>query len=402
MKLKRLWFVLLVMALFVAMPFALAEEVQDTTEVEEVSDATETVAEDAAEVSDEAETAEAAEAAPEPVSEEGTESDEEEEEVVEADTETLQEELADEPTAAEVEEVKADLGKEAAAVSSGLPGGFSRFMNRVGDAFTFNKKAKAERALERVRENKMRILRKMQEKQSGLANAKKFAGEMQKLQLMIDADLAKAEAAVAKLAEEGSKKGLKDASELSDALVEQEALDDLVDEQVDETVAESEDLSSEDLAVLKGLQKAKTVASLKAKLQEKEARIAALLIANGKTLEEIKQLKEEVKQLRKEAKDKIAKTVKEKVKEKTKEKSEKRTEADQEKAQKKARVKENADDVKDADNDVDEEDATDELDDAEETKADAEKIENTEESEDEAESSGNSKSTNGDSKSKDK
>ena len=204
---------------------------------------------------------------------------------------TLEAELEQEVPEAEVEQLEVELTQEAEVISPALPNGFSRFFAGVGDWFTFDEQKKAKRAMERVKENKLRILSKMYEKQTGLAKSPKFAAEVEKLMQYIAEDAQKAEAAVAGI-EEDSEADLETTAELSGDMAEQEVLDDLIVEEAEDTITESEDLSSTELEVLNTIEAEleESTEALTETVKDKKVKVAAKLVVRGKSLQEVKEI----------------------------------------------------------------------------------------------------------------
>ncbi len=219
----------------------------------------------------------------------------------------LEETLIEEVTEEEAEVIEQEAAAEAETISPNLPGGFSRFLSGFGDLFA-SKPAKAQRALERARENKLRILAKMNEKQTGLAKSKKWAPEMQKLQEMIAADMAKAETAIEGI-DGDSPEDLEQISEINEELAEQEVVDGLIAEEAQETVGASEDLSSEEIEVLNEVDDnlEATTEKVKGKAKKELLETAGELVAKGKSIKELKETKDKAvkhKELRAESKAK--------------------------------------------------------------------------------------------------
>ena len=145
--------------------------------------------------------------------------------------------------------------------------------------------------MERVKENKLRILSKMYEKQTGLAKSPKLAAEVEKLMQYIAEDAQKAEAAVAGI-EEDSEADLETTAELSGDMAEQEVLDDLIVEEAEDTITESEDLSSTELEVLNTIEAEleESTEALTETVKDKKVKVAAKLVVRGKSLQEVKEI----------------------------------------------------------------------------------------------------------------
>ncbi len=207
--------------------------------------------------------------------------------------ESIDDALNDTLNDTEQEELENEYEGELANISAGLPGGFGRFIARVGDAFTFNETKKAERAMERVRENKLRILKRMHDTGTGFANTK-YADELEKLQQYIDEDLAVAEETV----EDGETEDeLGNAVGVSNAIQRISVLDNMIQKQVNETFNDA-NFTNEQKQRIEQLVSHVEEMTKKAHTQinEKKVNTAARVIASGKNLEDVKELKNTIKE----------------------------------------------------------------------------------------------------------
>jgi hypothetical protein len=219
----------------------------------------------------------------------------------------VEEALAQEVSPEEQQAIATDLEAEAKTIDVNLPGGFSRFLAGLGDAFTFDKKGKAKRAMARMKENKLRILQRMYDTQTGLARSKKFAPEVQKLMEYINQDAQKAEQALADTG--GSTEAdLQAVGELNEAVAEQEVLDGMIAQEAKETVEASTDLASGDIQQLNTVAGALETATekVKGKAKSEELKVAGKLLAKGKSLQDVKKVREKAVK-RKEARAKTTK-----------------------------------------------------------------------------------------------
>jgi len=157
----------------------------------------------------------------------------------------------------------------------------------------------------------------MAEKQSGLANAKKWSAEVQKLQQYIQEDMTKAETAVENLDGE-TEEDLEAVSEINQEMTEQTELDEMIGEEAEKTVEASQDLSSEEIAALNTIDEklGETTAKVKGKAKKEVLETAGKLVAKGKSVKEVKEVKEKAKPEKKAVEKKEVKTEKKAVEKK--------------------------------------------------------------------------------------
>jgi len=198
------------------------------------------------------------------------------------------------------DEYEYDLTEKINETQLTLPTGFSRIFARVGDFFA-SEEQRAKRALERVEENKIRILKMMQEKESGLYNSPRFSAELERLQEYVQEDVDKLEEVI------NENQDLDEISQLKARVLAQNQIDRRIANQLNRTIQQIADLDSNDLEILKRVQErsSKITQEVEKRLRENELNTAARMIASGVSIDEIKQRRQQAIEKNEEFKVKV-------------------------------------------------------------------------------------------------
>lgn len=183
----------------------------------------------------------------------------------------------------------ANVTEETNKISSNPPNGFSRFLAGIGDAFTFNETKKAQRIMNRLSENKLRILKLMQEKGTGLYNDKSFAAKLATLEGYVAKDSNLTAKALDKLSSTGDMKAFEKISDISSIAAKNNALDTVLNAQLSKVLADNKNLTPNEIARLNSI-KAKSSLAVE-KIKAIETNVAAKLVAKGVKLETLKDIK---------------------------------------------------------------------------------------------------------------